>query len=164
MNLTIHFDGACRGNGTDASQSGIGIYFTLDGAPKSGELALGLEQGLTNNQSEYHAVIYALEVARQLKQEYSHLKVQIIGDSQLVINQLNGFWKCSNEKIFPLFKKANELLDQLGSDVTLMHVERDFNTKADELSNLGIDQGPIRDLNIMPFLVEEYLLDNKFIK
>ncbi len=38
--------------------------------------------------------------------------VQVWGDSDLVIRQLKGEWKVKDQKLLPLFEKANKLLQR----------------------------------------------------
>ncbi|KAG5553224.1 hypothetical protein RHGRI_011177 [Rhododendron griersonianum] len=45
---------------------------------------------LTNNQAEYEALIIGLEIAKELN--IRHLSVS--GDSQLIIRQVTGQYKC----------------------------------------------------------------------
>lgn len=55
----------------------------------------------TNNEMEYEAVIYALEQAKEFD--------EIRTDSQLVVNQVKGLWKCKEVRLFPLMLKAKAL-------------------------------------------------------
>lgn len=59
------------------------------------------EKELTNNQVEYFAVIHALSICEEGD--------KILTDSLLVVNQVSGKWKVKNEKLFPLWVKANKL-------------------------------------------------------
>lgn len=49
-------------------------------------------QPFTNNDLEYLGVIYALEYARHY---YPRRKILLISDSQLIVNHINGKFKCN---------------------------------------------------------------------
>jgi ribonuclease HI len=86
----------------------------------------------TNNIAEYRALIHVLEELVKRGAE----KAQIFGDSQLVVNQINGEYKVNRKKykhIGELYDKAMELLSQINT-WTLSHVKREHNKLADQLS------------------------------
>jgi ribonuclease HI len=69
-----------------------------------------------------------------LKDEPIHMiNVTIQGDSDLVIQQLQGTWQCRSRRLEPLYVQAKRLLCdiQSHSNVTLTHVKRRFNKDAD---------------------------------
>lgn len=55
----------------------------------------------SHNEYEYHAVIYALQeiFPQQIEILHSHDTLTIHSDSQLVINQVNGIYKCESDKL-----------------------------------------------------------------
>lgn len=55
----------------------------------------------TNNEMEYAGVIAALEQCKKGD--------EIRTDSQLVVSQMQGKWKCKDAKLFPLLLKAQAL-------------------------------------------------------
>ena len=62
---------------------------------------------MTVNVGEYQAVILALKEAKRLKLE----QVLLLSDSQLVVNQVNGVWKCRKQHLLPFRDKVRELLE-----------------------------------------------------
>ena len=68
------------------------------------------EQVKTSNEAEYLALIRALE---SLQSNYSGEEVLILGDSRLVINQLNGLWQVSSESLKPFSQRASDLIGQI---------------------------------------------------
>ena len=56
----------------------------------------------TNNVAEYKALIKGLE----LSTKHTRGKVHIFMDSELVINQMNGFYRIKAEHLLPLFQDA----------------------------------------------------------
>ncbi|GKZ01199.1 hypothetical protein MPSEU_001071300 [Mayamaea pseudoterrestris] len=111
----------------------------------------------TNNQAEYQGVIDGLQIAKQEIAKYVdgtnktepssknlvNINVSVLGDSNLVIEQLKGNWQCRNGGLVPLCQEAKRLLHDLragnGARVALTHVYRHLNGEADRLANLAMD-------------------------
>ncbi|XP_024190662.1 uncharacterized protein LOC112194676 [Rosa chinensis] len=83
----------------------------------------------TNNQAKYEALIIGLKVLLEMGVR----DVQIRGDSQLVINQLQEKYRCASWLLMPYLNRAVELLDQF-TDVDLEHIPRERNFTANELA------------------------------
>ncbi|KAH7835024.1 hypothetical protein Vadar_022159 [Vaccinium darrowii] len=62
--------------------------------------------------------------------------VEVIGDSQLAINQLGGIYRCNSEEIAPYYMAARQLLDEF-DDASLLHIPRRFNQEANELAQIA---------------------------
>ena len=62
----------------------------------------------------------------------------IFAHSELLIKQMNGEYKVKNPDLKILYDIARDWLESLNYSVC--HVRREFNTVADEMANLGIDQ------------------------
>jgi queuosine biosynthesis protein QueD len=124
-------DGASRGNPGPAATG----FVLLD--PEGSEVAAeGAFLGTaTNNVAEYEAVLAGLRAARDVGT--SSLEVRL--DSELVVRQLNGQYKVKNEKLQPLHRAASEILATFES-VTVSHVPRAQNERADALANEAIDE------------------------
>lgn len=125
----IHIDGASRGNPGDAAYA---VVIDLPGrAPIEESGVLGKE---TNNVAEYTALIKALEKARHLGLR----KLRIHSDSELIVKQVRGEYKIKNDDLKWLADEAKNLMKGFGS-VTLTHVPRAQNKRADELCNQALD-------------------------
>jgi ribonuclease HI len=83
---------------------------------------------MTNNVAEYHATIAALTWAR--KQGYSD--IELLSDSQLVINQVTGKCSCNSPHLKELLAKVAALTKGVG--VTFRWIRREENEEADALS------------------------------
>ena len=128
-NFIMNFDGCSKGN---PGLAGVGaVIYSLDDEIWSGSLFLG--KNATNNQSEYTGLIFGLQQA--IDMDIKTLMVK--GDSQLVINQMTGKYKCNSENIIELYKKAKELENNF-ENIYFVHVLRHLNKRADELSNEAI--------------------------
>ena len=125
----LNFDGASRGN---PGPAGIGAVIFHNGKEIWASCQyIGTK---TNNQSEYSALILGLKEAltRDIK------CLQVYGDSQLVINQINGEYKVKNPCLQDLYKEVQDLQAHFES-IVFTHVYREFNKRADQLSNMALD-------------------------
>lgn len=126
---TIHIDGASRGNPGDAAYA---VVIEIPGQSRIEEAGiLGKE---TNNVAEYTALIKALEKAKHLGLG----RLTIMSDSELLVKQVNGEYRVKNEDLRFLFDEAKGLMRDFPS-VTLRHVRREENKRADELCNEVLD-------------------------
>lgn len=125
----LNFDGASKGN-PGLSGAGAVIYKNREEIWSSHKF-IGCK---TNNQAEYSALILGLEGA--LKLEIKSLSV--LGDSLLVINQVNGLYKVKSDFILPLYKEVLALKSKFDF-IEFNHVYRDNNKRADELSNMAFE-------------------------
>ena len=87
----------------------------------------------TCNAAEYRALIKLLEALLL----YSNAHIVINGDSQLVINQVNGSWVCNDSNLKRLLLEVNELR-QAFRKLHFKWTERESNTEADALSKTAV--------------------------
>jgi ribonuclease HI len=129
--MRVYSDGAARGN---PGPSGAGAVLT---DPEGKVLArvgkfLGRQ---TNNYAEYMGLIIGLEHARKLGAR----EVDVHADSELMIRQLGGRYQVKSATLKPLYDEAVRLLKGFAK-VKLVHVPREQNREADEMSNRAIDE------------------------
>ncbi|XP_015072667.1 uncharacterized protein LOC107016839 [Solanum pennellii] len=122
----MYFDGATHRGG-----AGAGVVF-ITSQEEILPFSFTLKQCCSINVAEYQALILGLEMAVNMKQ----LHLQVFGDSQLVINQLLESYEVKNPELRPYHDYAQKLIRWLG-DVTLQHVRRTENKKADALATLA---------------------------
>lgn len=128
---TAHVDGAARGN---PGPAGIGVL--IEDGEGNVVKEVGEPLGITtNNVAEYTAMIRALEEARLLGCD----RIALYTDSELMAHQLNGRYAVKAAHLLPLFQRARLLLG-LFREATVTHVRREYNKRADALSNIGADQ------------------------
>ena len=89
----------------------------------------------TNKEAEYLALIKGIEICV----ESNFLNISIFLDSELVVKQINGDYKVKNDRMSILHKKTHELLSNLKS-WKIIHILRDKNVEADELSKEGLSK------------------------
>ena len=76
-----------------------------------------------------------------MKTESVHQNIknlQVYGDSELVIKQMNNLYKVKAEKLLPLFNKAKKLQTNFNS-IQFQHIYRKDNARADHLSNIALN-------------------------
>ena len=89
----------------------------------------------TNNEAEYLSLIKGIEQLIDLKVA----SVNIFSDSELVVKQVLGIYKVKNERMKILHSLVLEKL-KLIDQWNLVHIRREKNMRADELSKLGMNK------------------------
>jgi ribonuclease HI len=129
--LTIHTDGASRGNPGAAAYAYV---IARDGQEPIEEAdCLGR---MTNNQAEYTALVRALEHALELGPEH---RVVVHSDSELMVKQMSGQYSVKNADLRPLYEEARDLARAFTGGVEFRHVRRALNSRADALCNEALD-------------------------
>ena len=125
----LYTDGACRGNPGKAGGGAVLYNENME------EIASVFEYfGITtNNVSEYRALIMGLEMCKQRDIHPTNLNIR--ADSMLVVNHINGIWKCRHPNLIPLL----QLIKLSGPFKTVEHVYRNANKRADALANEAVD-------------------------
>jgi ribonuclease HI len=143
--LTIHTDGASRGNPGAAAAA-----YTI---ARDGHAAIEVAEVLgdmTNNQAEYTALVRALDHALELGAGHG---VLVNSDSELMVKQMRGEYRVKNEELRDLYEEATRLARQFQGQVTFRHVRRAQNSRADALCNEALDgkrPGGPRKLAVVP--------------
>ncbi|XP_050233329.1 uncharacterized protein LOC126681817 [Mercurialis annua] len=120
------FDGSRTSQGAGA---GVHIVSPL-GA--SYQLSFRLHFECTNNQAEYEALIFGLEILSELGAKAINMK----GDSLLVIKQVMGEFKCESELLVRYCNKAKHLIEVF-QDTRIEYTERAGNGIANDLAQHG---------------------------
>jgi len=125
----LQFDG-CSKNNPGLAGAGAVIYHE-DDEIWSDHFFVG--DNATNNHAEYAGLILGLQqaVAMGIK------SLTVEGDSLLVINQMKGTYKCNSVNLIELYDKAKDLEDNF-DNISFVHIYRNKNKKADELSNIAV--------------------------
>ena len=137
--IVIYFDGASRRNPFGPAGCGWVMYeMDYDGAI-IGFIAEGnryLGYNVSNNQAEYEGLYYALAYLYDNCIECDRLYIR--GDSQVVINQLDGYYQVRSPNIIDYYNSVQQFLTAY-SFVKYTHIDRSWNIEADELANDAID-------------------------
>ena len=128
-NYVLFFDGCSKGNPGKAGCGAV-IYENNIEIFSKAEF-VGKKE--TNNYAEYMGLIVGMENAI-----IKNIKVLTVkGDSMLVIKQMNTLYKVKSPNLIPLFEFAKQLETKFDK-ITYTHVYRNYNKRADELSNIAL--------------------------
>lgn len=106
----------------------------------------GKEKETSNNVAEYSGFLAILEYL--LKNNLEKEKIQIYGDSNLVIQQMFGTWKMRQGFYIPIALKAQKLLKKF-KNIKGSWIPREQNGLADELSKAELIKAGI-EFRIQP--------------
>jgi ribonuclease HI len=128
--FTVNVDGGARGNPGPAA---IGVVL------RDGDGEIVAERGerigrATNNVAEYRALLAGIELAG----EHGADELELIGDSELVVRQIEGRYKVKDATMRELHAEAKRELSGFGS-WSIRHVRREQNADADRLVNAALD-------------------------
>ena len=132
---TLFFDGGASPN---PGCGGGGFYLLDDRGNEITREAVGIYPytNVTNNQAEYIGLIAGL-----LEAEAQGLRrLAVKGDSELVVNQMNGHYEVRSDRIFALNQYANEI-ERRFQRVTYTWIPRHENAVADSLASQGKTDG-----------------------
>jgi ribonuclease HI len=128
--LTVNVDGGARGNPGPAA---IGVV--LRGADGEVIEEHGERIGpATNNVAEYRALLRGIELAAQHGAE----ELDLVGDSELVVRQVEGRYKVKDATMRELHTEVKRALQAFDS-WSIRHVRRESNADADRLVNEALD-------------------------
>jgi ribonuclease HI len=128
--VTVNVDGGARGNPGPAA---IGAVLRDDAGQVLEEVGETIGEA-TNNVAEYKALLRGIELAAA--QGASDL--ELVGDSELVVRQVEGKYKVKNAGIKPLHTEVKRALADFDS-WSIRHVRRENNADADRLVNQALD-------------------------
>lgn len=149
MEIKVYADGGSRGNpGPGAAGAKLEIPAAShrkqagrrNSKSETDEIRLAIYLGdkLTNNQTEYLAVIGALQYIQKNLEADEVERVKFYLDSELIVRQLNGEYKVKSDNLRKLYDRVKTLEGQVGM-VEYSHVGREENVEADGLVNLVLD-------------------------
>jgi ribonuclease HI len=131
---TMNIDGGSRGNPGPAAYA---VVLARPGLPPVEEAdTLGTA---TNNVAEYTALVRGLELAGELGVR----RLDVLSDSELLVKQMNGDYRVKHPDLIDLYREAVGLRKRFDR-VTLTHVRREQNKRADFLCNEALDGRPRR--------------------
>ena len=164
ISITIHFDGGSRGNpGLAGAGAEVVVTDTSvianDTRTTTYLIREYIGENVTNNYAEYKGLLVGLRQAKSYIASWSdfnvlesqgRLRLQVYGDSNLIIQQLRGTWQCKHPNLVRLFEESQRLIDEikqcasqecnLRCDISFNHVYREHNKVADALANEAMDQ------------------------
>ncbi len=127
----LQFDGGANPN--PGPCAGAYVIYKLD---ESGEKTDILYEGGryltdgTNNIGEYMGLLEGLRICKENNLD----KIRIEGDSKLVVYQIANQWKVNHKHLREYYTQISKIL-QCFTSVSIQHIYREYNQKADELSD-----------------------------
>lgn len=128
-NAILNFDGGAQPN---PGQIGIGCIVRTDNRTWTDSQQLG--HG-TNNEAEYRALICGLELAR----EEGCTSLEVAGDSELIVRQVQGEYDVNESNLRRLRDRVMSLVDEM-DEFTIHHVPREANQRADKLADQALSK------------------------
>jgi ribonuclease HI len=128
--VIVNVDGGARGNPGPAAIAAVATDPDGETLAERNE-AIG---EATNNVAEYRAMLLGIELAKEL----GAAEVELIGDSQLIVQQILGNYKVKQDHLRPLHTKVSDALRELPK-WSMRSVKREQNVRADELVNEALD-------------------------
>jgi ribonuclease HI len=119
----LFFDGSSCGKG-----GGVRILL-ISPRGEMFEFAIPIQPTITNNQAEYETLLRGLQYLR----EAGAVSVEVYGDSELVIKQLNGQYECKSDALRSYYEECREILKSFPL-VILQHIPREHNEEANRLA------------------------------
>ena len=129
--VRVNVDGGSRGNPGPAAVAAV----VHDG---NGEVVEERSEAIgaaTNNVAEYRALLLGIERAAALGAR----RLELIGDSELIVRQVNGEYKVKDGALRGLHRQVREALGDF-EEWSIRHVRRDENEEADRLVNEELDR------------------------
>jgi ribonuclease HI len=128
--LTVNVDGGARGNPGPAA---------IGAVVRDGEGNVLAERGerigrATNNVAEYRALLAGIELAVA----HGATELELIGDSELIVRQVEGKYKVKNAGMKELHAEVKAALVPF-ERWSIRHVRREQNADADRLVNQALD-------------------------
>ncbi|EDQ91257.1 uncharacterized protein MONBRDRAFT_23479 [Monosiga brevicollis MX1] len=132
---TLHFDGGARDNKRGSGgPAGAGALLK----DQHGAVVIKVAKfhpGWTNNEAEYMGLIMGLRAATLFKPPAG---LQVVGDSQLIVRQMQGQYAVKSATLKPFFDHARSIA--LPCEMNMTHTLRHNNAEADALANLAMDK------------------------
>ena len=83
---------------------------------------------ITNNQAKYEAILKGLQLLHEVNAE----SIEVFGDSQWIINQLIGLYKCKDDILRGYNDQCQRLLKEF-PHISLQYIPRAHNQEANRL-------------------------------
>ncbi len=140
--IVLYFDGSCG----PTNPGGTARYgWRITKGDTTIAEGFGTEaRNSTSNVAEWAAVEHGLRALRK-KVKPVPKRITIRGDSQLVVNQLNGKWRVRASHLIPYKERCDELLKNMRCKCRAQWIPRRENEAADLLSRYATDRRDLAD-------------------
>jgi ribonuclease HI len=132
VKVVVNVDGGARGNPGPAAIAAV-VQDADGGVLEERGEKIGRA---TNNVAEYRALLLGIERAAA----HGASELELVGDSELIVRQVEGRYKVKDATMKELHGKVKKALRPFAS-WSIRHVRREQNSDADRLVNQALD-GP----------------------
>ena len=137
----IHVDGS-----STQHTGGIGVVLQSSEGDKLTN-KVRLQYQATNNEVEYEALLKGLELAKSIEAE----SILILGDSQLVIGQVNGTCEAKEERMKKYLEKVLQSVKKF-KEANFVQIPREENMEADALAKEASANQPMDEFDEVQYL------------
>lgn len=130
MKVVVNVDGGSRGNPGQAAVAAV-VQEPGGGVLEEAAERIGTA---TNNVAEYRALLLGIERAAAI----GATELELVGDSELIVRQVEGRYKVKDATMRELHTKVKKELSGFES-WSIRHVRREHNSEADRLVNEALD-------------------------
>ena len=109
----------------------------------------------TNNEAEYEASVAGLDLAKAVGAE----NMVVHCDSQVATSQINGGYKCKNERMKRYLEEVKYLIDNL--EVKFVQIPREENECADNLAKAASAEFMLVPKQVLSFVQVSALIDDR---
>ena len=106
----------------------------------------------TNNEVEYEAFLKGLELAKSIEAK----SILILGDSQLVMGQVNGTCEAKEEQMKKYLEKVLQLMKKF-KETNFVQISRVENVEADVLAKEASANEPMDEFDEVQYIPSIYL-------
>ncbi|HSP21854.1 MAG TPA: ribonuclease H family protein [Planococcus sp. (in: firmicutes)] len=135
-NITVYFDGGFN-PGSNASGLGCAIYYQQSGKSYRLRRNAAAAELLSNNEAEYAALYLSLQELELLN--VHDMPVRFIGDSKVVINQMEGDWPVIEINLAKWADRIDGKMKKLGIQPEYELMPRKKNAEADQLATQALN-------------------------
>ena len=118
-------------------------------SPKGDKLTykVRLQYQATNNEVEYEALLKGLELAKSIEAK----SILILGDSQLVMGQVNGTCEAKEKRIKKYLEKVLQLVKKF-KEANFVQIPREENMEADALAKEASANQPMDEFDEVQYI------------
>ena len=106
-----------------------------------------LQYQTTNNEVEYEALLKGLELAKSIEAK----SVLILGDSQLIMGQVNGTYEAKEEQMKKYLERVLQLVKKF-KETTFVQIPREENMEADALAKEASADQPMNEFDEVQYI------------
>ena len=126
MRGSAHIDGSCIGNPGDAAYA---IILVDESGNTLESIGRYIGKG-TNNIAEFNGLLGSLKLAAK----FGINELTVYSDSQLLVNQVNGFYKIKQPHLRAIHNEIRQAAESGSITYTIHYIRREQNKEADRLA------------------------------